>query len=247
MSSGPKLVSTVTPRICSRLPARAATAARITELTACTVRKRTPVSATCATARDTVSGMSYIFRSRKTCFPSPSSWRTDLHARGGIQFQADLVKVDARPDSGDHGAGGSGGLHVQRDDDGVVHGFRHHTNRIAFSGARQHAADPVAAAEFRGVALRQGDQQPSGGLRIVQQVFDFSRQVRAASPPRRRRTRDCSSVRRAPRRRARTPPRRAETAAGRPRFPASPRWPAPFRARGRASPKPVTSVQPWTS
>ena len=40
MSSGPKLVSTVTPRMRSWLPARAATAARITEPTACTVRKR---------------------------------------------------------------------------------------------------------------------------------------------------------------------------------------------------------------
>src|SRR5450759_5064643 len=42
MSSGPKLVSTVTPKICNPLPARAATAARITDITACTVRKRTP-------------------------------------------------------------------------------------------------------------------------------------------------------------------------------------------------------------
>jgi len=58
MSSGPKLVSTVTPRSRSPLPARAATAARITEPTACTVRKSTPLPATLATARETVSGMS---------------------------------------------------------------------------------------------------------------------------------------------------------------------------------------------
>ena len=57
----------------------------------------------------------------------------DLHAGGGVQFQADLVEVDARADSGDQGAGGRGGFHVERDDDGVVHGFRRHMSRMAFS------------------------------------------------------------------------------------------------------------------
>ena len=57
---------------------------------------------------------------------------------------ADLIEVDARADSRDQGAGLGGGFHVERDDDGVVHGLRSHIESNRFLRARQHAADAVA-------------------------------------------------------------------------------------------------------
>ena len=78
----------------------------------------------------------------------------EIHAGGGVQFQADLVEVDARPDSGDEGAGVGGGFHVERDDDGVVHGFGSHRMRTGVPPRSR--TRPIGKASVSFAASRSG-------------------------------------------------------------------------------------------